>query len=44
MNKQDYQEIKEIRLEILEKDGFSWSFPIRCPRWLFWILLKLEKR
>ena len=41
MNKQDWKDITEIRIEVVEKDGM-WSFPITCPRWLFNILIKLE--
>ncbi len=31
----------QIRLEVVQTDG-SYSFPIHCPRWLFWLLSKLE--
>lgn len=41
MNKQDWKQVDEVRLEIVEGD-MTWSFPIRCPRWLFIILSKLE--
>lgn len=36
--------VSEVRIDIIEKTGCSWSFPIHCPHWLLWILSKLEKR
>ena len=45
MDKNDWKKVTEIRIQISEKDelgNFSWSFPIKCPRWLFNILTKLE--
>ena len=46
MNKEDWKQVTEIRIHVSEKDEegeFVWSFPIKCPRWLFNILSKLEK-
>ena len=41
MNKEEWKEVTQIRIEVAE--GFStWSFPIKCPRWLFNLLSKLE--
>ena len=34
-------EIRQVRIEIVEED-YTWSFPIHCPRWLLWVLSKLE--
>jgi hypothetical protein len=37
--------IKQVRIEVVEADGdeiASYSFPIHCPKWLLWILSKLE--
>jgi len=42
MNKKDWKEVIEIRIQVVEKK-FMWSFPIRCPRWLFNLLSKLER-
>ena len=44
MNKNEWKQVTEVRITITERnDGdFSWSFPIKCPRWLFNILSKLE--
>jgi len=42
MNKDEWKAIKEVRLHIIE-DGSTWSFPIHCPRWFFWVLEKLQK-
>lgn len=39
--KGEWKNIQEIRIEVREKD-YIWSFPIRCPQWLFRILEKLE--
>ena len=33
--------MKEVRIEIHDEDGV-WSFPIHCPRWLLWVLERLE--
>ena len=41
MNKKDWKQVTQIRIEVVEGD-FIWSFPIRCPRWLFMLLSKLE--
>lgn len=38
--KKEWKEIKQIRIEVVEED-FIYSFPIHCPKWLFWILNKL---
>ena len=46
MNKEDWKKVTQVRLEVCEQDEeeyFTWSFPIRCPRWLFNLLSKLEK-
>lgn len=40
MNKKEWKKVIQIRLEVV--DDTTWSFPIRCPRWLFNILSKLE--
>jgi len=42
MNKKEWKEVIQIRIEVVGKD-IIWSFPIRCPRWLFNILSRLEK-
>jgi hypothetical protein len=41
MNKNEWKQVTEIRIRIQE-GNFGWSFPIKCPRWLFNILSKLE--
>jgi hypothetical protein len=33
--------MKQVRIQIIEDDG-SYSFPIHCPKWLLWVLMKLE--
>jgi hypothetical protein len=43
MTKEDWAKIVQIRIEVVDDDGL-WSFPIHCPRWLFWLLEKLEIR
>jgi hypothetical protein len=42
MNKQDWKYIREVRIHVLDKE-IAWSFPIKCPRWLFTILEMLQK-
>lgn len=46
MTRKEYKKA-EIRLMISETDEdnahYTWSFPIRCPYWLFKMLLRLEK-
>ena len=42
-NKKEWKHIEEIRIEVVEDDGSSYNFPIKCPRWLFNILERLEK-
>lgn len=41
MNEQDWKQVKQIRIEVVDNDG-AWSYPIHCPRWLYWLLSKLE--
>lgn len=41
MTKEEWKEVKQVRLQI-EEDDCVWSFPIKCPRWLFNLLCKLE--
>lgn len=41
MTKEEWKEVVRIRLMVEEKDC-TWSFPIKCPRWLFNLLSKLE--
>ena len=41
MTSKEWKEVKQIRLEVVESD-VTWSFPIRCPRWLFNLLSKFE--
>lgn len=35
--------ISEVRVQITDQDG-CYSFPINCPKWLLWLLFKLEIR
>lgn len=42
MTKEEWKAVKQVRLHIIEDDS-TWSFPIKCPRWLFNLLSKLEK-
>jgi len=41
MTKEDWKEVTQVRLQY-EADNVTWSFPIKCPRWLFNILRRLE--
>ena len=41
MKPKEWKNVVQIRIEVVEKD-IHWSFPIRCPRWLFNLLMKLE--
>jgi len=41
MNKEDWKEVTQIRLVVVEGNS-TWSFPIKCPRWLFNFLSNLE--
>jgi len=43
MNKEDFKQVTEVRICVSDEEG-SWSFPIKCPRWLLTILISLEKR
>ena len=45
MTTQEWKNVTSIRIQVEEKDGLvhtEWSFPIKCPRWLFNLLSKLE--
>lgn len=37
-----WKNVLQIRLQVIEKDS-EWSFPIKCPKWLFNLLSRLEK-
>jgi len=39
MDKQAWKKVIQIRIEVVEKDNFTWGFPIHCPRWLFRIIM-----
>lgn len=41
MTPEEWKKVKQVRIEIVDDDGV-WSYPIHCPRWLYWILEKLE--
>jgi len=41
MTKEDWKEVTQVCFEVAEGNS-TWSFPIKCPRWLFNILRKLE--
>ena len=41
MTKEEWAKVTQVRIEIVDQDG-TFSFPIHCPRWLYWILEKLE--
>lgn len=41
MNREEWKFVKQVRIEVYEQHGgkhLTWSFPIRCPRWLFNLL------
>lgn len=33
--------MRRIRLEVQDEDG-RWSFPVRIPGWLWWLLQRYE--
>lgn len=45
MKKEDWEHVSEILIEVVDSEGGDiYRFPIHCPRWLFWLLEKLEIR
>jgi len=42
MTQEEWKRGVNIRIQVEEGDGYVWSFPIKCPRWLFNLLSKLE--
>ena len=41
MTPEDWKRVVNIRIQV-EMTDYAFSFPIKCPRWLFNLLSKLE--
>ena len=41
MTKQEWKKVSQIRIQVVEEAG-RYSYPIKCPRWLYKLLEMLE--